>query len=219
MDLSTGGFAFKTTSSTPSEVEVIRSVFGDMLVAADHDLKQNGMRLPGDVSVEAACGAFFIVNGEIPQKYLFKPECPSASFFEALGHPHTVIFYCHYDSGGTAGYRIFENGVPVRRRFCSESETSDEGTPRESELSWLNAEQFFEDEDEDTPPAYRNRETGHVTMEPYVTAAMLRLVMKELFGVCPWEEWSYKTRFNHYRMKPVEAPAPQAKRPWWRSVW
>jgi hypothetical protein len=61
------------------------------------------------------------------------------------------------------------------------------------ELSWLKARLFVEEEGE--PPVYRNTETGQTSTEAYVTANMLDVAMKTLFGVCPWDEWNYKSKF------------------------
>ena len=170
------------------------------------------------MTVESVDDVFFVHSGETVQRFLFELECPHPSFFEALGNPEIVLFFCNYDSGDSYGYRIFENGVPVRRRLYANFETSDDGTPRGFELSWLNAEQYFDEEEEAL--ICRNLETGQVALECGLTAVLLRLAMKEYFGVCPWTELNYRCKFKHYHAPPLEETAePQMKRPWWRRLW
>lgn len=219
MGLSTAGLAFKQSSSTPSEQDIIRLAFGDQFVRIPDDvMKPHEIRRPGNIDLESTRDALFIYNDDIVRKIFFELEVPHPSFFEAFGNPKTLIFFCHSDSGGSFGYRIFENGLPVRLRFYDGTSTTDEGTPKEFEFSWLHAEAFFAEED--APPAFRNRETGQVQYEGYLTAALLRLAMKEYFGMCPWDDWNYKTKFSRYQVTPVaENPASQVKRPWWKRMW
>lgn len=219
MGLSTAGLAFKRSSSTPSEQEMIRLAFGDQFVRLpDDETKPHEIRRVGNIDLESSHDALFIYNDDIVRKIFFELEAPHPSFFDALGNPQTLIFFCHYDSGDSFGYRIFENGLPVRLRFYDGTSTIDEGAPKEFEFSWLHAEQFFEEED--APPAFRNQETGQVAYEGYVTAALLRLAMKECFGGCPWDDWNYKTKFSRYHIiPPAENSASQDKRPWWKRIW
>jgi len=219
MGLSTAGLAFKQSSSSPSEQEMIRLAFGDHFVRIPDDaMKPYGIRRQGDIDLEVTRDALFIYNNDILRKIFLELEVPHPSFFEALGNPQTLIFFCHCDSGDSFGYRIFEKGLPVRLRFYDVTRTIDEGAPKEFEFSWLNARQFFEEED--APPAFENEETGQVAYEGYVTAALLRLAMKECVGMCPWDHWSYKTKFSRYHLAPpAENPVVELKRPWWKRLW
>jgi hypothetical protein len=216
----TTGIVFKPNTSTPVEREIVRLAFGDHFepVPAAEVSTENDIRLSGNLAFEWTSGVSFIYSGEAVQKFLFEGESPSPSFFEALGNPSKVIFFCHYDSGDSFGYRIFENGVPTRRRLYTVSGTIDEGLPKAFEHAWLNAEKFVEDEDE--PPAYRNPETGEVRSEGYITAAMLRLALTRDYGICPWDEWDYKTNFNYYKAKKAaDTSQTQARQSWWRKLW
>jgi hypothetical protein len=39
--------------------------------------------------------------------------------------------------------------------------------------------------------------------------------MQNLFGMCPWEEWDYKSKFNYYRNELLMVSSePAAKKPW-----
>jgi hypothetical protein len=201
MGLSTAGLVFKPSSSTPPDPEIVRLAFGERfeLVPEAEASKENRLHLPGNLAFERTSGVLFIYSDEAVQKYLFGGESPSPSFFEALGNPTHVMFFCYYDSGGSFGYRIFENSVPARRRLYTGFETLDEGVPKAFEHAWLNAEQFVENDDE--PPVYRNTETGEVRSEGNVTAAMLRLALIGNYGIRPRDQWDYKTKFIHYKAK------------------
>lgn len=219
MGLSTAGLAFKKNLSMPSEQEIIRLAFGDQFVRVpDDSTNPFGIRKQGYIDLESTGDALFICNHDLVRKIFFDLEVPQSSFFDAFGNPEKLIFFCHYDSGETFGYRIFENGLPIRLRFYDGTSTIDEGPPKEYELSWLHAEQFFEEEG--APPAFSNQETGQIAYECYVTAALLRLTMKEFFGMCPWDDWSYKTKFSRYQLAlPLDNPKLQTKRPWWKRMW
>jgi hypothetical protein len=219
MGLSTAGLAFKQSSSTPSEQEIIRLAFGDQFSRIpDNVMNPHEIRRPDNIDVESTRDAIFIYNNDTIRKFFFELEVPHPSFLDALGNPQTLMFFCHSDSGGSFGYRIFKNGLPVRLRFYDGMSTIDEGTPMEFEFSWLDAEHFFEEED--APPAFRNRETGQVAYEGYVTAALLQLAMKECFGTCPWDDWNSKTKLSrYYKTLPIVNSASQVKRPWWKRMW
>lgn len=198
MGLATAGLAFKPTSSTPSEQDMIRRAFGEECrFIPESDLKaSHDIRLPGNIDVESTHGATFVYCGDIAERILFKEEVLDASFLAAIGDPEVVVVFCHYESGGSFGYAIFEKGVRARFRLHSQGTTSDKGAPMEFELPWLNAQLVVEEEGE--PPAYLNTRTGRASSETYLTAVMLDDTMMALFGVCPWEEWNYKTKLNHY---------------------
>jgi hypothetical protein len=217
MGLSTAGLAFKPNSFTPKdEQEMIRRAFGDTFhsIPASEIQNYHDIRVPGKIAVESKNGATFIYNGEIAGRVLFEGEALEPSLLFALGSPEVIVVFCHYDSGGSFGYAILEKGVRVRSRIYTLDRTSDDGVPKEFELSWLQAEPFVEEEGEVL--AYRNMESGETTTEAYVTVHMLSEVMKRLFGVSPWDEWNYKTKFNYYFRKPDETVKLPLRKAWWK---
>lgn len=208
MGLSTAGLAFKPTSSTPDdEEEMIRRAFGKAFhaVSASEVRGSHDVRVLGNIAVESKNDAIFIYNGEIAERILFKGEAVESTLLSALGTPELAVVFCHYDSGGSFGYVILEDGMRIRSRIHTLDKTSDEGNPMDFELSWLKARLFVEEEGE--PPVYRNTETGQTSTEAYVTANMLDVAMKTLFGVCPWDEWNYKSKFNYYCTALAAEPA------------
>jgi len=214
LGLSTAGLAFRPNASTLDEQALVQKAFGSSFdpsaTGTAHDI-----RVPGNVVVESKNGATFVYNGEIAGKVLFEGQSLEPAVFAALGAPELVVVFCHYDSGGSFGYAIIKDGIKVRSRVHTLDKTVDEGTPNAFELPWLTAESLVEDEGE--PPAYRNLETGEVTTEPYVTAHLLVQVMNAFFGVVPWDEWNYKTKFTYYSRQPAaKTPARSAAKAWWK---
>lgn len=201
MGLSTAGIIFKPTPATPGEPEMIRRAFGESLQPVTSSEAQNShdVRYPDNIAVESTNGATCIYAGDPPDQMVFDSKELDPAVFAALGSPATIVVFCHYDSGATFGYTIIENGVRARSRLYSNDATSDQGTPLECELSWLSAEQFFDEEEEEEEMMFRNSETCQVASEFQITPRLLRTVVTELFGVCPWDDWSYKTKFNYYR--------------------
>lgn len=220
MGLSIAGFAFRTTSSTPSEDEMIRRAFGDdfRLVPNADAADSNDIRLPGVMAVESRHDSIFIYTGEFAGRVLFDRQPVSASFLSALGNPVTLVVFCHYDSGGSFGYALIEGGVQTRFRLHSEGTTTDEGVPKDYEMAWLHAKEVVEEPGE--PPAFQNIETGDIALKDYVSAKLLNEGMIRLFGGCPWDDWNYKTRLRAYRRDHHGGAAhdPTAKRSWWK-IW
>ncbi len=156
------------------------------------------IRVPGNFSVESKDGTIFVYGGEIAERILFRGEAIAPDLLAALGSPDIVVVFCHYDSGESFGYTIAEQGQRTRTRLHTLEKTSDEGTPRDIELSWVKAEPFI---DEDEMPALRNCDTDETAPDAYVSAILLDLVMQHFFGVVPWEDWDYRTTFNHYQRR------------------
>lgn len=218
MGLSTAGVAFKHNSFTPEDQqEMIRRAFGSAFhsIPASEIRNSHDIRVPGNIAVESTNGATFVYNGELAERVLFEEQALEPELLAALGNPEVVVVFCHYDSGGSFGYAIWEKGVRIRSRVHTLEKTSDDGVPMELELPWLQAEQFV---DEDGEPAYRNLESGEIATEAYVTARMLRQVMGGLFGVAPWDEWDYKTKFNYYLRRPEETAQQSRRKSWWQ-IW
>jgi hypothetical protein len=208
LGLSTAGLAFRPNELTLGEQELVSLAFGSTLhsLQPPEAQRSHDIRVPGNVAAESKNGATFIYNGEIAEKILFAGLSLEPAAFAALGAPEMVVVFCHYDSGGSFGYAIINKGVTVRSRVHTMDKTTDEGTPNACEMPWLEAEQFIEEEGE--PPAYRNLMTGEVTSESYVTAHLLTEVMKAFFGLAPWDEWDYRTKFNYYgKQLPAEVTA------------
>lgn len=199
MGLSTAGLIFKPTPDTPEEQEMIRRAFGEALhpVMGSEAQASHDVRYPDNIAVESTNGATCIYAGAPADQMIFDSKELAPEVFAALGSPAFIVVFCLYDSGGSFGYAIIENGVRVRLRLYSNDTTSDQGTPMHCELPWLRAEQFFDEEDEEM--VFRNTESGEVASEFQITPRLLRMVVTELFGVCPWDDWSYKTKFNYYR--------------------
>jgi hypothetical protein len=196
LGLSTAGLAFRPNLSTLGELDLMQTVFGKGVFQLPEMQNSHDIRVPGNVTVESKNGATFVYNSEIADRILFEGHSLHPSVFEALGAPEIVVVFCHYDSGGSFGYAILKNGATVRSRVHVMEKTTDTGEPNNFELPWLQAESFIEEEGE--PPAYRNSSTGEVSSEACVTAHLLAQVMNGLFGLCPWDDWDYRTKMNFY---------------------
>lgn len=215
MGLSTAGLAFRPNASTLDEQELVQLAFGSSAIQLSEPNKLHDIRVPGNVAVESSNGVTFLYNGEIAGRTLFEGQSLEPRVFAALGAPELVVIFCHYDSGDSFGYAIVKDGITVRSRVHTLDKTKDEGAPNAFELPWLQAESFIEEEGE--PPVYRNLKTGEVTSESYVTAHLLVEVMNAFFGVTPWNEWNYKSKFNYYYMQPpAKISEPSTTKAWWK---
>lgn len=215
MGLFTAGLAFRPNSSTLDEQELVQFAFGSVATQPSEPNKVHDISVSGNVAVESSNGVIFLYNGAIAERTLFEGQPLEPGVFAALGAPELIVIFCHYDSGESFGYAIVKDGITVRSRVHTLCETKDEGAPNACELPWLQAESFIEEEGE--PPVYRNLKTGDVTPESYVTAHLLAEVMNAFFGVIPWNEWNYKSKFNYYCTQPLpKVSEPSTIKAWWK---
>jgi hypothetical protein len=196
---------------------VVRLVFGagyDRLsgeeAKAIHDTRR-----AGNVAVESLGDTTFVYSGEIATRYLFDREPIDASLLAALGNPQAVVCFCHYDSGGSFGYRIIEDGEQTRFRLYYEWQTTEEGPPQDFEAAWLGAEPHFDAEEECL--VYRHAVTGQTLAEGGLTAHLLAAAMAHFFQLVPWDTRNDKTQFKLYRKAAKREPAqPPSKTTWWK---
>lgn len=216
MGLSIAGLGFLPNVSTLEEQKLVQLIFGNSIEPSGTQ-KPHDIRVPGNVAVESRNGATFIYNGEIAEKILFDGQFLEPAVFTALGTPELVVIFCHYDSGDSFGYSIVKDGITVRSRVHTLNKTKDEGAPSAFEMPWLQAESFIEEEGEQS--VYRNIKTGEITSESHITSRLLVEVMTAFFGIVPWEEWNYRSKFNYYckqsSRKMVEQSATKARWRFW----
>ncbi|WP_377014280.1 hypothetical protein [Comamonas sp. JC664] len=59
----------------------------------------------------------FVCNGDLVWGLLADPNADMQPLSERLGNPAYLLAFCHYDSGGSFGYAVMENGVRTRTRL------------------------------------------------------------------------------------------------------
>ncbi|MFD2523579.1 hypothetical protein [Emticicia soli] len=131
--------------------------------------------------------------------------------YEFFNKPAFMIALNEYDSGGTYGYVIIENGQIIRKRrtICYDT-TIDEGEPLPLEKDWLSGKKIIADfdedgnlveiegkktdeeiEDEDLVRAVVNPVTNEVVEENELTQILHKKVMIHFFGYTIWDRLEY----------------------------
>jgi hypothetical protein len=178
----------------------------------------------------------FISNDDLAWPLIRDSARDATRLHAALGAPDLLVAFCHYDSGGSHGYAVFEHGRRTRTRLQTSSLPDgpalvEAGAPLPFEQRWLRARHYVEAEalaQADDARVYflGNREV--VVPARDLTGRMLQDGLDALFGVCPWETLLTPT-YRFFRLGPdrVRAGAPAVsraqsiaanKRPWWQFL-
>ncbi|UXC17245.1 MULTISPECIES: hypothetical protein [Comamonas] len=194
MGIAQSGVAFRPTNPIQDVQAFISQLFGQNAVEIPHPNRgEFDIRNQSDVMVQFFDDVCFVCNGDLVWGLLADPNADMQPLSERLGNPAYLLAFCHYDSGGSFGYAVMENGVRTRTRL----QTTDipellplieSGEPQQFESTWLSATSYLE-EDEDNPPEEWERVYrlgDQEVTEDWLTAQMLGEGLEAIFGVCPW---------------------------------
>ena len=235
MGIAQAGIAFRISNSVEDMESFMGTVFGEpateipLPVSARFDIRNHS-----DVMVQAFGEVCFISNDDLAWPLIRNSDRDAGRLHAALGSPALMLAFCHYDSGGSHGYAIFENGRRVRTRLQTSNVPDtpalvESGTPLAFEQRWLGARHYVDAtarEDDGRMVFLGEREVVVPARE--LTGRMLQDGMDALFGVCPWETLLTPT-YRFFRLGPdrVRAdepaisrarPIPAIKRPWWQFL-
>lgn len=229
MGIAQAGIAFNVSESVADLAAFITSAFGEpatevaLPVSARFDIRNHS-----DVMVQSFGDVCFISNDDLAWPLIREADRGVARLHAALGAPGLLVAFCHYDSGGSHGYAVFDQGRRIRTRLQTSGLADDpalveSGEPLAFEQRWLGARHydaagdgrmFFLGEREVVVPARD------------LTGRMLQDGLAALFGVCPWETLLTPTyrffRLGPERVRAGEAaisrarPVAASKRPWWQ---
>lgn len=184
MGMATAGIAFRGKGHAAPPDGIVQELFGGEFQRSDRRPDRFDSRKPGDVCVQLKGEVCSIFNWKLVEPY-FAQGADVGPLWEKLNKPSIMIAFCHFDSGDTYGYVIFEEGSRTRSRFSSAGRLSETGVARDFETQWLNAKKYVENPDD--PPEehqvilYQDNPRKDV---PYrqLTAHLLREAMECQFG-------------------------------------
>jgi hypothetical protein len=241
MGIAQAGIAFRVSASVEDMEAFMSAVFDEaateipLPVSARFDIRNHS-----DVMVQTFGEVCFISNDDLAWPLIRDGAADVTRLHAALGAPDLLVAFCHYDSGGSHGYAVFEHGRRTRTRLHTR------GLPDLPALVENGAPLPFERRGRDTgldreaparaeataqadgargiPPSRRE------AAEPAgdLTGRMLQDGLEALFGVCPWETLLTPT-YRFFRLGPervrADEPAisraraiPANKRPWWQFL-
>ncbi len=243
MGIAQAGIVFSTDVSTTDMAAWMSAVFAEpateipLPVSARFDIRNHS-----DVMVQTFGEVCFISNDDLAWPLIRNGAAGAGRLHAALGAPALLMAFCHYDTGGSHGYAVFEHGKRTRTRLQTSGVPGvpallETGAPLPFEQRWLGARHYVEAEArvEAMAPAddarvyfLGNREV--VVPARDLTGRMLQDGLDALFGVCPWETLLTPT-YRFFRLGPervrvrVDEPAVSraqaiaaVKRPWWQFL-
>ena len=234
MGIAQAGIAFRSSGSVEDMESFMSAIFDEpateipLPVSVRFDIRNHS-----DVMVQTFGEVCFISNDDLAWPLIRNSERDIARLHAALGSPELLMAFCHYDSGGSHGYAIFENGRRSRTRLQTSGQPDmqalvESGTPLAFEQRWLGARHHVDAmTGGDGGPRVFPGEREVVPARD-LTGRMLQDGLDALFGVCPWETLLTPT-YRFFRLGPererVGEPAisraraiPAIKRPWWQFL-
>ena len=231
MGIAQAGIAFRVSDSVEDLEAFVTSVFGEpateipLPVSVRFDIRNHS-----DVMVQTFGEVCFISNDDLAWPLIRDAGADATRLHAALGTPDLLVAFCHYDSGGSHGYAVFEHGRRTRTRLQTSGLPDvpalvESGAPLAFEQRWLGARHY--DEVGDGRMVFLG-EREVVVPARDLTGRMLQDGLDALFGVCPWETLLTPTyrffRLGPERMRAGEAaisrarPIAAIRRPWWQFL-
>jgi hypothetical protein len=196
MGISQAGFVFNSKHDSTDTRALISTLTGETATKIDHpNSREFDIRNHSDVMVQYFADSCFISNHDLAWP-IFEQQLKSIpKLFTQLNSPEIVFAYCHYGSGGSYGYAIYENGILARSRFQTTempalAPTVEFGSPKQFEMDWLTAPSYLEnygDPENETEKIFYLENPRRDLGEWNLTSVLLELGLIEYFGVCPWE--------------------------------
>lgn len=241
MGIAQAGIAFRVSDAVDDMAAFMSAVFAEpateiaLPVSSRFDIRNHS-----DVMVQTFGEVCFISNDDLAWPLIRDGAGDATRLHAALGAPDLLVAFCHYDSGGSHGYAVFEHGRRVRTRLQTSNlpdlpALAESGAPLPFEQRWLGARHDVESESRAEATAQAgaarvyflgNREGGVPARD--LTGRMLQDGLEALFGVCPWETLLTPT-YRFFRLGPERVragepaisrarPTAAAKRPWWQFL-
>jgi hypothetical protein len=234
MGIAQAGIAFRSSASVGDMAGFVGAVFGEpateipLPVSARFDIRNHS-----DVMLQAFGDVCFISNDDLAWPLIRNSGRDLGRLHAALGSPELLMAFCHYDSGGSHGYAVFEHGRRRRTRLQTSGLPDmpalvESGTPLAFEQRWLGARHYVDATARDDGRMVFLGEREVVVPARDLTGRMLQDGLEALFGVCPWETL-LTPAYRFFRLGPererAQAPAvsrarpiPAVKRPWWQFL-
>ena len=231
MGIAQAGIAFRVSDSVEDLEAFVTSVFGEpateipLPVSVRFDIRNHS-----DVMVQTFGEVCFISNDDLAWPLIKDAGADATRLHAALGTPDLLVAFCHYDSGGSHGYAVFEHGRRTRTRLQTSGLPDvpalvESGAPLAFEHRWLGARHY--DEVGDGRMVFLG-EREVVVPARDLTGRMLQDGLEALLGVCPWETLMTPT-YRFFRLGPERVrvgepaisraqPIAANKRPWWQFL-
>jgi hypothetical protein len=118
MGTAQGGIIFAMAEPDCSTWDLVADLFGPDFVALEQRPRDFDTRHPGDILVQHMGDVWAILGGGLDWPLLSESEPETGAIWAALRRPQHFLAFCRYDSGGSHGFALFEQG-----RRCAPSST------------------------------------------------------------------------------------------------
>jgi immunity protein 49 of polymorphic toxin system len=212
MGTAQGGIIFAMAEPDCSTWDLVADLFGPDFVALEQRPRDFDTRHPGDILVQRMGDVWAILGGGLDWPLLSESEPETGAIWAALRRPQHFLAFCRYDSGGSYGFALFEQGRRVRTLLHTPDSLTEIGDPLPFEQPWreeaesaLAALETEEDKEEAAGEA--------LAIQQNLACALVREALLEYVECCPWEMNSAEFSLFRLTVPAVLRPAPARAAP------
>src|ERR1700753_3896114 len=114
MGVARGGIVFPLAELGVDAHDLVAAVFGADIAKLEPPPGDFDTRNSRDVVVKRIGDVLAILGGGLDWALLSKHEPATGALWDALRRPQVFVAFCRYDSGGSHGFGVFEEGQRVR---------------------------------------------------------------------------------------------------------
>lgn len=213
--VSQAAIAFRTQQKDFNPQQVVSRLFSKRAEVLEQRPPRFDTRVASEVAVEQYGDIWVISSSALTMPLLENPHYSVSELHEILGSPAMIIPFCQFDSGGTYGYGLIENGVLTRSRLhLFDSPVQQFGPLKPFEERWASAQFYIEEDDCPEDERQKIYYLGDREVEVPEFGLSSRLCYEALIehlGICPWDN-SLKPHIWYLRLH----DQPLQPRPWWK---
>lgn len=196
MGIAQAGFAFRSAAPIEDLKNFVANLCGSDVVQIEHPNRgEFDTRNDLDIMVEVFDNVYFVCNSAMSWKYLEHQNLDHQSVFAALGMPAFFMAFCHFDTGSSYGYALFEDGVRTRSILNTMAAPRlppviESGDPKDFEMRWSTANFYLDEDDcprEEWQKIYFQGNREIEMPEHQIPARLLYEAMQKYLGVYPWD--------------------------------
>lgn len=140
-------------------------------------------RAPSDVYIAVFENCSILYHSDLINPILFKESDDYKRIYVELGNPKLFILFCCYESGGSYGYAIIQDGIKVRARVQTIEKWAIEfGEPYDFEKKWNNSKKDY---CEDGGEYFTQAESDEIRSSEYFTHGLLNDCLIHFLGFNP----------------------------------
>lgn len=215
MGVSQAAIAFHRPQADFNPEQVIAQLFNKRVEVLPQRPPRFDAEAADEVVVEQYGDTWVISSAALAIPLLEQPHAITRDLHRSLGSPAMIVPFCQYESGGTYGYALIENGVLTRSRLQNLDNPAQQFGPlKPFEALWASAEFYLEEDDCPDDERQKIYYLGDRELEVPEHGLASRLgyeALMEYVGICPWDN-SLEPRVWYLRLHDQRV----ARKAWWK---